>query len=491
VVIDVKVERDLLVPGETVPAVIELWNGGPFTLENASAWVQAPGGWSVRGEVGETRAAPSGSLGRWTFQVELPEAAQVSAAYYLTSPRDGGLYDWPEDPMLWATPANPDLVHGHLSFQLGELGEIRVTRPGRYRGVNKATGEFLRPAQVVPAVSVSMDPHVVVWPAEAGGAREFTVTLRGHAEGPVDGTVELVVPEGWTVEPKSYPFAISDFRAGPSFGFRVSRPAGSADGQYQVSARARASDGRVFEHGVSLVDYPHIRRGVLFPPAHSRVSVFPVDVAEGVRVGYVMGSGDGGVEAIRQMGASVELLDSETLASGDLNAFDVVVIGIRAYETRPDLAASNDRLLEFAEGGGTVIVQYNQYEYSRGGFAPYEVEISRPHDRVSDELAEVRILAPEHPLLRSPNTIGAGDFEGWVQERGLYFLGSWSPEFTPLLEMADPGEGPKLGGLLVAPVGDGFYVYTGLSFFRQFPQGVAGAYRLFANLISLSPDARE
>jgi hypothetical protein len=188
------------------------------------------------------------------------------------------------------------------------------------------------------------------------------------------------------------------------------------------------------------------------------------------------------------MGADVELLDPETVRTGDFESFDVVVLGIRAYETRPDLVAANDRLLDFARRGGTVIVQYNKYEFPRGGFSPYPVQMSRPHDRVADETAQVRILEPEHPALRFPNRIGTADFEGWAQEKGLYFLSGWGSEFTPLLEMADPGEGPKRGGLLMAPLGQGLYIYTGLAFFRQFPEGVPGAYRLFANLLSLSPE---
>ena len=171
--------------------------------------------------------------------------------------------------------------------------------------------------------------------------------------------------------------------------------------------------------------------------------------------------------------------------AGDFAGYDVLVLGIRAYETRPDLVAANEAVLDFARAGGTVIVQYNKYEFPAGGFAPYPVTINRPHDRVTDETAPVTLLASGSPVFERPNAIGPADFEGWVQERGLYFLGEWDERYTPVMEMADPGEDPKGGGLLVAPVGEGLYVYTGLAFFRQFPAGVAGAYRLFANLVSL------
>jgi hypothetical protein len=166
----------------------------------------------------------------------------------------------------------------------------------------------------------------------------------------------------------------------------------------------------------------------------------------------------------------------------------VLVLGIRIYETQPQAAALNDRILDFAHGGGTVIVQYNKYEYPGGRFAPYRVSMSRPHDRVTDETSPVAFLEPGSPVIRGPNTLTEADFEGWVQERGLYFLRDWEPPFQPVLSFTDPGEEPQEGSLLVAPYGDGLYVYTGISFFRQFPAGVAGAYRLFANLVSLQAE---
>lgn len=184
----------------------------------------------------------------------------------------------------------------------------------------------------------------------------------------------------------------------------------------------------------------------------------------------------------------MELLGPEAVRAGAFQGLDAVVLGIRAYETRPDLVAANEELLDFARSGGTVIVQYNKYEYPQGGFAPYPVSMSRPHDRVSDETVPVTILDPSHPVFNRPNIIGDADFRGWAQERGLYFLGEWDERYTPLLEMSDPGESAKRGGLLVAPLGRGLYVYTGLAFFRQFPEGVPGAYRLFANLVSLKND---
>lgn len=202
-------------------------------------------------------------------------------------------------------------------------------------------------------------------------------------------------------------------------------------------------------------------------------------------MGYVRGASDRVPEELQAVGVPIEILGADTLARGDLSHYDAIVIGSRAYETDAALVANNGRVLEYARSGGLVIVQYQQYAFVDGGFAPYRLSIARPHDRVSDEAAPVSPLDPAHPVFRTPNEITAEDWKGWVQERGLYFARDWDSTYVPLVETHDAG-GPSLsGGLLVAPLGRGIYVYTGLSFFRQLPAGVPGAYRLFANLLAL------
>src|SRR5690606_4170143 len=187
----------------------------------------------------------------------------------------------------------------------------------------------------------------------------------------------------------------------------------------------------------------------------------------------------------RQIGTRVEMLDSAALATRDLSRYDAIVAGIRAYEVRTDLLRHNNRLLAYARDGGTFVVQYNKYELVDGGFTPYPMTMARPHGRVTDETAPIRLLQPDHPVLSWPNRITQQDFDGWLHERGLYFADAWADAYTPLLAMSDPGEPPLEGSLLVAPYGDGHYVYTGLAFFRQLPDGVPGAYRLLANLVWL------
>jgi hypothetical protein len=224
---------------------------------------------------------------------------------------------------------------------------------------------------------------------------------------------------------------------------------------------------------------------LIYRAATTKVEVFDVKVARDLKVGYVMGSGDDGPEALRQMGANVKMINGAELASGDLSAYDTIVLGIRVYEVNEDVIANNKRLLDYVSNGGTLIVQYNKNEYANGNFAPYLVKMSRG-DRVTDENAPITVLAPDHPLFNFPNKITADDWKGWTQERGLYFLSDWDSRYTPLLASSDSPGDPLKGGQLIAQYGKGNYVYTAYSWFRQFPAGVPGAYRLFANLVSYS-----
>jgi hypothetical protein len=234
------------------------------------------------------------------------------------------------------------------------------------------------------------------------------------------------------------------------------------------------------------VDYPHIRPMAYVREATVRVEAAPLALPRLAHIGYVRGAADLVPEALRAVGLPVTVLSADDLGRGDLSRYDVIVVGSRAYETDAALVANNARLLDYARRGGRVIVQYQQYPYINGRFAPFPLTIARPHDRVTDETAPVTLLAPDDPVFRTPNAIGPADWRGWVQERGLYFAHAWDPAYTPLLETGDAGQRLQ-GGLLVAPLGRGLYVYTGLAFFRQLPAGVPGAYRLFANLLARTP----
>ena len=500
---DVRAEDELLVPGQTVEVQAQLWNGGRHVLTAPEPHLATPEGWVVRqtGREGLSAAAElePGALATWTFAVSLPADAEPSRLYYLRAERDGARYRWPDEPALWGLPRDPSPVVGAVDFGMAPdtgagapMAGSTATRLGssmawRYVGVDPAFGEFEKPVLVVPEVSVQVTPSGVTWPQSRPGSRSVSVVVRTEADGGSRGRVSVSAPQGWTVAPAATEFDLAEAGAERSMTFEVRAEGAMAAGRHTFEVSATTTSGRTFREGYRLIDYEHIERAPLYARADVTVSVVPVAVTDGLRVGYVMGSGDDGPEAIRQMGAEVELLDEARVRDGNFDAFSTIVLGVRAYETRPDLQAASAQLLDFARRGGTVVLQYNRG--GLGSLPPYPLDIGRTSPRVADETAPVRILEPESPLFTTPNRIDEADFDGWVQERGLYFASEWDDRYVPLLELNDPGEPPRRGSVLVASVGDGLFVYTALSFFRQWDGQVPGAYRLFANLISLDAAA--
>jgi LmbE family N-acetylglucosaminyl deacetylase len=513
VTFDVRADDDVLVPGDTVRVRAQLWNGGAHVVRRPAVELDAPG-WAVdrvgvEGVTASEDVAP-GALAEWTFDVRVPDDAELSRLYYLREAREGALYRWPEDHLLWGLPRDPAPVTGRAELALagdfaprGERapsGERALTgdgvaagarvvaaAPWRYVGVDPARGEYEEPVLVLPAVSVRVLPDGLAWPRSRSEAREISVVVGSEVEGGASGEVAVRAPDGWAVVPESRRFDLAGAGTERSMTFEIRPTESVAVGEHVFRVLARTDDGREYDEGRTLIDYEHIERAALFRPAEARVTVVPVAVTEGLRVGYIMGSGDDGPEAIRQMGATVEVLDEDRVRDGAFDGFHTIVLGVRAYETRPDLQAASGQLLDFARSGGTVLAQYNRGPLGR--LAPYSLDVGRGSPRVADETAPVRIIAPAAPVFTTPNEITAEDFRGWVQERGLYFGAEWDDRYVPLLEMSDPGEEPRRGSLLVAPVGDGVFVYAALSFFRQWSERVPGAYRLFANLISLDAAA--
>ena len=256
VVVDVRLEEEFLVPGESANGVVELWNGGPFDLEQVSGSMLVPEGWKVQWGVDGVvpSEVPSGGLARWRFQLELPEGAEPSRLYYMEEPRDGELYRWPREAAFWGRPGNPDLLHGHMSLNLAGSTDVTIEVPAHFRGVDKAIGEYVEPVQVIPALSVAMDPPLMTWPQGALGSREFTVTVTNHAGGTRTGDVSLGAPEGWGVVPASHAFTLSETGSQASFAFQVTRPSGGEEGVYALAARARTQEGIEFGEGFTLVD---------------------------------------------------------------------------------------------------------------------------------------------------------------------------------------------------------------------------------------------
>jgi LmbE family N-acetylglucosaminyl deacetylase len=373
-------------------------------------------------------------------------------------------------------------------------GSVDVTKelPIQYRYVKDIyNGDKRMELNVVPVYSVRVTPPLAVVPAPAAGAtvaREMHVAVTNGAKGPSEVTVTLELPAGWSATPASVPIAFAHEDESLSARFMVTAPAAVKTGDYAVRAvvTSTATGATRFDSGYQEIEYPHIQRRQIIKPAETTVKVVDVKIAPRLTVGYVTGVGDQVPPAIEQLGAKVTFVDQDDLAWGDLSKYDVIVTGVRAYERRMDLRAYNRRLLDYAERGGTVIVQYNKFEFNSGQYGPYPALVSG--NRVSDESVPVKVLVPNHPVFNYPNKIGASTWVNWAQERGLYFLGEKDAKYVDLVSMNDsfqdnPGE--KLGSLVEGKIGKGRWIYLGLGLWRQLPAGTEGAYQLLANLLSL------
>ncbi|HEX8696593.1 MAG TPA: PIG-L family deacetylase [Longimicrobium sp.] len=476
-----------VVPGQEVALEVSLWNGGarPVTVDSLAP--ELPAGWTAAALDPLPASVAPGALATRRFRVRVPADARPTEPYFLRASREGDLYRWPADAAgVLSLPFEPAPVRAAARVRV-EGAPLPLQAEATFREVDLRQGELRRPVLVVPAVSVRLDPPTTILPARTERPLRYRVRLAAEAPGGIAGTLRVSLPAGWRAEPAAPALRLGEGER-REVDIAVHPPEGAAAGEYPVSAEFVAEDGRRFARGVEVVDYPHVRARPLYHEARSRVRAFDVRVPDGLEVAYIEGAGEEGPGILAQLGIVPDLLGAEELAAADLSKYDVIVAGSRAYEVRPDLAAHNARLLEYVRRGGTLIVQYNKYELVEGRFTPFPLTMARPHGRVTDENAPVRLLDPSHPVFTKPNRITDADFAGWVQERGLYFADTWDPAYTPLLETGDPGEAPLRGGLLIAKYGEGTYVYTGLAFFRQLPEGVPGAWRLFANLLALGED---
>lgn len=456
-------------------------NDGPFDFGRMRTDVDAPTGWSVMVGPSLPQMLSSGTKAEIEFTVRVAESPDFTEPYWLESRPDGDRFEWPdrESAML---PFSPPLLP--VDVRLGRAGEaanVLISRHAEYVFVDEVLGEQRTDLQVAPSVSVGLSPEAAIVPRSGNRAKEFTVTIRHQGVDAGTAEVMLDVPDGWTVSPPMETVEFTGDDETATVQFTVEIP--DVEGRFDVGAIVRMN-GQDYDDGYRVIAYPHIETHHIYSDAVSEVAVFDLETRVG-NVGYVEGAGDEVADAIRQLGVGVTFLGPEDLARGNLGTYDTIVLGIRAYAVREDLRAYNRRLLEYVAAGGTLVVQYNTYQILDREFGPFPFSINRPHDRVTVEDAPVTFLEALHPVLVMPNRIGPEDFEGWVQERGLYFLGDFDERYTPILASNDPGEEAKTGGLVVAEFGDGYYVYTGYAFFRQLPAGVEGAYRLFANLISL------
>jgi LmbE family N-acetylglucosaminyl deacetylase len=356
--------------------------------------------------------------------------------------------------------------------------------PIRYSAVvqtlQRVTGQggVYQPLVVTPAIGVCMEPEARILPLDGAA---LPVKVMVHTEAAAEGTVELKLPEGWRAEPAEAHFKRAAAGDSEPILFSVTPAANAGAGSYTVEAVAH-SGGQEYKTGWQSVGYPGLRPYNQYQFAQLQTRKVDVKLAVGLRVGYVMGSGDTVPEALEGLGVQAHLLTDAELDSSDLSAWNVIVIGIRAYSARPALNAAQPRLNEFVRNGGTLIVQYQSASFP----APLPLSLGRSPERVVDEATPVKLLEPGNALLASPNAISQADFDGWVEERGHSFAESWDSGFAALTETADAGQDPQRGGLLVAHPGKGTYIYVSYALYRQLPELVPGSYRLLANLLSAS-----
>ena len=409
----------------------------------------------------------------------LPKTQKISQPYWLEKPIEKGVFQV-DNQQLIGLPENPPVLTATYTFEI-EGQRFTFTRPVVYKSTDAVDGEIYRPFIIQPDVTANLTERVFTFADQTAKTAEV-VLKAGRAN--VTGTLTLMVPTGWRVEPASLPFDLKNKGDEQRVMFTLSPTAKAANGKLQAVMKTQ---GGTFTTGLRYVAYKHIPTQTLFPPAEAKLVKLDVKVTA-KNIGYIVGAGDEIPAALQQMGCHVTVLGPAEL-NGNLAGYDAIITGVRAYNTDPGLARYQTKLMDYVKNGGTLIVQYVtpssgflRNEPPLPPLGPYPFTIGR--ERVTEEDAKMTFVNPQHPLLNTPNKITDADFSGWVQERGIYFAQEWAKEYQPIFSANDQNEASKSGGLLYANYGKGHFMYTGLVFFRELPAGVPGAYRLFANMIS-------
>jgi hypothetical protein len=534
--IEVLADDGVVVPGQAVKVSVVIANNGSanftvkppkiagFDSEATCTLAEVIGGGGGRGGRGRGgEAPPTGSVvsqlkkatvARCEVTLKVPADARISEPYWHRQ-GEAGRYTFDAD-ASFGLPFRPTPFHVQMTFVFNTASqdppseEVVADLPilHRYEG-DIFSGEKRSELLVVPAISVRVAPEIAIVPvasltlpgasqsnqgsakprrsleASAKAEREVRVTVVNNTPGASEGAIKLNVPAGWSVSPQQQAVTFVRQDESQTVRFTMKPAADAALGVYHVRAVV-SSAGRTFDRGYQTIEYPHIRRQHIYHDADVTLKVINVKTAPNLTVGYIVGVGDDVPAAIEQLGVKLEFITPEDLAWGNLSRFSAIVTGVRAYEHRADLRANNKRLLDYVNAGGTVIVQYNKFEFNETYYGPYPALVS--DNRVTDEAAPVNIVAPGDPLVTFPNEVTSATWKGWVQERGLYFLGDRDPRYRDIVSLEDPfpfNEGEKRGALVETTYGKGNWVYVGLGLWRQLPAGTDGAYQLLANLISL------
>jgi LmbE family N-acetylglucosaminyl deacetylase len=491
-------------PGQKFLVRVKFHNGSKNKLVVDRIRLDAPQGWAKQIDEEAILVVAPGQDQYANFVVQIP--VQGADGHYYTRPYwhrsnpETESINTVDDERYVTLPFPPPPFHATVQYHTHrsphdltlfggthELGgtngpETEISSPVVAQFVDDKSVERSRTLAIVPAFSVMLEPGQQVIPTAGDGERRVKVAVSSNLSGGIKGNLHLEVPAGWGIEPAKLATEFHKRGEKQEFEFKIS-PASLKEGRANIRA-VFESGGMNYAEGYSLVTREDLDSFYYYQPAFQRISIVDVKVPKDLSVGYIMGAGDDIPTVLGQIGMKVALVPADKLASHDLSQYQTIVVGIRAYDTQKDLAANNKKLLDFVFSGGTLVAQYETgvADFNKGKVTPYPAQLSRV--RVSVEEAPVEILAQEDGIFHYPNQITEHDFDGWVQERGLYFMDQWDSNFRPLLASHDPGESPQKGGLLRAQYGKGTYIYTGYAFFRQLPAGVPGAIRLYVNLLS-------
>ena len=414
-----------------------------------------------------------------TFQIDLtvPDNTAYSSPYWLTEPGTLGMYTVANQEMI-GKPETPSAFRTRfiLDFDGAEIG---FEKPVVHHFSKPERGELYEPFTVLPEATSKIEDKVLIFPTPE--SKNVLVSIKAGKDS-ISGEITLDLPSGWNISPNSIPFSIAKAGQEQSVSFKVTPPLEESEGK--ISSIVTIGN-KEFGKELVEINYDHIPKQSILLPSEAKVVRMDIQKS-GEHIGYIMGAGDNVPESLKQIGYQVHTIDPNDIQQGSLDKYDAIVVGIRAYNVVDALKYKQPILFDYVKNGGNMIVQYNtanRWAKQFENIAPYDLTLSS--ERVTEETSKVDIIAKNHSLVNFPNPIQESDFDGWVQERGLYFPNEWSANFTPILSMGDENESPQEGGLLVAPHGEGYYIYTGLSFFRELPAGVSGAYKLFANMLSI------
>jgi LmbE family N-acetylglucosaminyl deacetylase len=471
----------IAIPGQTFGVKVQIVNQSsvPVSLRRVSLKPVEAKWWSISDTKAATGDLTPNQLTTATFRATVAADAGYTRPYYSRPSIEQPYYDILDERYLnlprspYPLAASVEITYNGVPIEIAQVVQTVKRMTG--------SGQVLEPLVVGPAISVAISPRAGIVPLESKSF-PLTAVVHSNVKGPAKGSLKLELPAGWRSTPESVGFSAAQEGEDHSVAFQIT-PGKLAEKSYKITAVANYS-GKTYREGYQVTGYNGLRPYFLYTSSTYRTTGVDVKVAPGLNVGYIMGSGDDVPASLEHIGIKVSFLTAADLAGGDLSKFDVIILGVRTYAVRDDLRTYNNRLLDYTRNGGAVIVEYNTPEYDHN-YGPYPYVMGNNPEEVTDEASKVDILAPANPVFNWPNKITEDDFRGWAEERGSKWMQSWDSHYEALLSTHDPDQAPQKGGLLYAKYGKGIYIYNAYAFYRQLPEGVPGAYRIFANMVSL------